>query len=344
MKNLLKQAAIVGGLEAISRLRLGGLFPAAAGRGLIFTLHHVRPKVPMRFEPNGHLEVTPDFLKDVIEECLAAGLTPIALEDLPERLADKADTRRYVAFTLDDGYRNNRDFAAPLFRAYSIPYTIFVTPGFVERRTPMWWETLATLLNRDESVELDLGTGMEHHDITRLADRIRLFDTVCIQVNRGDQDEAVERLNRAARLAGIEPLDIIEREVMDEAELKALAESDPLVRYGGHTMTHPLLARTSAERLEAEITGSMAAASQYGGRQATSFAYPYGTACAIGEREFTAAAKAGISIAVTTRPGVLTNETMSRPMAVQRVSLNGLYQKRHYVRALISGLPFRLKA
>lgn len=343
MKNLLKQAAIIGGLEAISRLRLGGLFPEAAGRGLIFTLHHVRPKAPMRFEPNGHLEVTPGFLKDVIEESLAAGLTPIALDDLPERLADPADTRRYVAFTLDDGYRNNRDFAAPLFRAHRIPYTIFVTPGFVERRVSMWWETLATLLNREGSVELDLGGGLTRFDITRMSERVRLFNAVCEQVNRGDQDEAAERLNHAARHAGIDPLAMIEQEVMDESELKALAEADPLVRYGGHTMTHPLLARTSPERLASEIGGSMEAASRYGGREAVSFAYPYGTACAVGTREFAAAQAAGVKLAVTTRPGVLTNQSMSNPMAVKRVSVNGLYQKRHYIRALISGLPFRLK-
>lgn len=298
----------------------------------------------MRFEPNGHLEVTPDFLKDVIEESLKAGLTPIALEDLPERLADPRDTRRYVAFTLDDGYRNNRDFAAPLFRAHGIPYTIFVTPGFVERRVSMWWETLAMLLNREDSVELDLGSGLTRFEIRRMSERVRLFNTVCEQVNRGDQDEATERLNSAALQAGIDPLGIIDREVMDEGELRALAESDPLARFGGHTLTHPVLARTDAARLAEEISGSMAAAGRYGGREALSFAYPYGTACATGEREYEAARQAGVKIAVTTRPGVLTDDTMRQPMAVHRVSLNGLYQKRHYIGALISGIPFRLKA
>ena len=44
MRTKLKQAAIVAGLEVIARLRLEHLFPAHAGRGLIFTLHHVPPE------------------------------------------------------------------------------------------------------------------------------------------------------------------------------------------------------------------------------------------------------------------------------------------------------------
>jgi hypothetical protein len=45
---------------------------------------------------------------------------------------------------------------------------------------------------------------------------------------------------------------------------------------------------------------------------------------------------------VTTQPGVLGPWSVERPTAIARVSLNGLYQKKRYVKALISGIPFRL--
>ncbi|MBB4063611.1 polysaccharide deacetylase family protein [Gellertiella hungarica] len=343
MKNLLKQAAIIGGLEAISALRLGKLMPAAAGRGLIFTLHHVRPRTPQAFEPNGHLEVTPEFLQAVVEECLAAGLTPIALEDLPHRLADPGDRRRFVAFTLDDGYRNNRVHAAPIFRRHAIPYTIFVTPGFVDRKVTLWWETAGALLNRVDRLEIDLGKGRERLPAESHAQKVDAFNRLCAAVNGGDQTRVTERLDEAALRAGVDPTGIVDREVMTETELRELAEQDPLVRYGGHTLTHPVLSRVPEAQLSHEIEASMEMAGRYGGRKATCLAYPYGTACSVGTREFDAATKAGVSLAVTTRPGVLTAETMKRPTAVSRVSLNGLYQKRRYVGALISGIPFRLK-
>lgn len=132
---ILRKAIITGGLEIISRMNLGAMFPTLGGRGIIFTLHHVRPRLARNFEPNAHLEVTPDYLQEVITECLKAGLTPAHVDDLPELLADSEDKRRFVAFTLDDGYRNNRDYVAPLFREFNVPYTIFITPGFARVRT-----------------------------------------------------------------------------------------------------------------------------------------------------------------------------------------------------------------
>lgn len=344
MKNALKQAAIIGGLETIAGLRLQRLFPRAGERGLIFTLHHVRPHQPCAFEPNGHLEVTPAFLRAVIEESLAAGLTPVRVEDLPALLADPADRRRFVAFTLDDGYRNNAVHAAPVFRAFGVPYTIFVTPGFVDRRVSMWWETAAAVLNAADRVEIDLGAGPERLPAASHAEKVAVFDRICRDVNHGNQQEATARLNATAAALGIDPLGIVDREVMDETELRALAGGDPLVTYGGHTLTHPVLARIGAEQLAEEIGQSMAMAGAYLGRPATTFAYPYGTACAVGEREFRAAAAAGVGMAFTTRPGMLSVRTLEQPMSVRRVSLNGLYQKRRYISALISGLPFRLKA
>jgi hypothetical protein len=38
---------------------------------------------------------------------------------------------------------------------------------------------------------------------------------------------------------------------------------------------------------------------------------------------------------------MLQRDHVTRPTAVNRVSLNGLYQKKRYVKALISGLPFK---
>ena len=71
-------------------------------------------------------------------------------------------------------------------------------------------------------------------------------------------------------------------------------------------------------------------------------AYPYGSRHAVGPREASAAQSSGFVAAVTTQPGVLSRAAAEKPTLLPRVSLNGHYQKKRYVRALISGLPFRL--
>lgn len=334
----LRQAAIRGGLEAVALTGLWRLYPAAAGRGVIFTLHHVRPAETKAHDPNALLSITPQFLDLAIDAALECGLTPVALEELPTLLADPAERRRFVSFTLDDGYRDNAEHAAPVFRRHGVPYTIFITKGFVERTRSMWWETAEELTGKAEMIEFDFGAGLEIVPTRNAAQKWDAFARIARFVHSGDEDAAVEQVDRVARSNGVDPIGITERLVMNAAELKALAQ-DPLAHFGAHTLTHVALARVDDERLRAEIIGSVDAVEAYVGKRPTTFAYPYGFPAAAGKREFRVLKAQGL-FGVTTQPGVLGCRTLERPTAIPRVSLNGLYQKKRYVKALISGIPF----
>ena len=339
MKPMLKRIAITSALEAIALFRLWRFLPGASGRGVIFTLHHVRPASAQAFNPNRHLEVTPEFLEQAILAAKEAGLQPARLEDLPALLAAPGSTRKYVCFTLDDGYRNNAEFAAPVFRKHNVPYTIFICPGFVARTRTIWWETATELLRRANSIRFDFGAGDENVPCATEAEKMAAFERLAELVDTTDENDAVARIDALALTCGFDPVSYVEREVMNEAELAQLA-LDPLVTFGGHTLTHCNLARVSQTRLEDEISTSCRIVSNYSSRETRSFSYPYGWKSAAGQREFAAAAKEGLAIAVTTQPGVL--RTAGNPTAHNRVSLNGLYQKKRYVRALISGVAFTL--
>lgn len=342
-KRHLKYGIIRTGLEAFALPGVRSLFPAAAGRGMIFTLHHVRPeRSGAKFSPNALLSVTPEFLEQAIETALEGGLTPVHLHDLPALLAGPGDERRFVAFTLDDGYRNNAEFAAPVFRKHDVPYTIFINPGFVERTRSMWWETAAAIARKADGIEFDFGGGAETLRTTTRASKFAAFERFADFVQSIDEDEAVQRIDEVARNAhNIDPMAIVDSLVMDEEELRALAE-DPLVHLGAHTVTHVNLRRVADDRLKSEIDQSTALVEAYAGRRPRSFAYPYGWTSAVGAREVKAVADAGFAAAVTTQPGVLDAACLDQPTALPRVSLNGHYQKKRYVRALMSGLPFKL--
>jgi peptidoglycan/xylan/chitin deacetylase (PgdA/CDA1 family) len=337
LKQTLRYLAIRLALECISFFKLGALFPKKSKRGVIFTLHHVRPKPDKQFDPNAILEVTPEFLEVAILAAKEAGLEPVRLEDLPILLAETNSDRQFVCFTLDDGYRNNAQYAAPIFRKHNVPYTIFICPGFVERKRTMWWETSAELLSKIDSFSMDFGNGPELITCKTLTQKKAAYLRLADFVNTHDENEAVARIDKMARANGLDPMLLVQNEIMDQSELRELAQ-DPLVTLGGHTLTHCNLARVSVERLAQEITQSCALVTGYSGKKTTTFAYPYGWKSAATQREFSAALRCGLDVAVTTQPGVLS--ARAKPTALNRVSLNGLYQKKRYVEALLSGIPF----
>lgn len=339
----IRRAAIQGGLEAMALAARGGLCPSARGLGAIFTLHHVRPAAGKAFDPAAHLSVTPQFLEEAIIALKASGHRPIALDDLPAHLENPRDDRPVMVFTLDDGYRDNAEHARPVFERHGIPFTVFVTGGFVDRTHSIWWKTAEALLARVDTFEFDFGNGMVRLPARSLREKYAAFDRLHKALSCARQEAVIGRLDDYAVRHGIAPLDIVAGEVMDESELRDLIKS-PLASLGAHTISHSNLAHTDEILLRREIEESANRVEAIAGKRPTNFAYPYGDRCAAGMREFEAAGRSGFRLAVTTRPGVLRRSDTGAMHALRRVSLNGYYQKTRYVRALASGLPFAARS
>lgn len=336
----LRYAAVRGGLELVALARALGFGPVVGGRGVVFTLHHVRPAADRVSGPNAHLSVTPEFLSEAITTALACGLTPVALDDLPRLLADPTDPRKFVCFTLDGGYRDNARHAAPVFRRHGVPYTVFVSTGLVERRRTLWWETADFLTREVDAFEFDFGAGPERVVCDTPRRKCMAFDRLCRFVDTVDEDEAQARIDATARAHGIDPMDLVDDLMMTPDELRALA-ADPLAHLGVHTQTHVDLRRVSPERLAREVVASGRAIAEWVGRAPREFCCPHGWRVAVGDREIRVLRDAGYVVAVTTRTGLLTCAGPEDIPTLARVPLNGLYQKPRYVRALISGLPFQ---
>lgn len=337
----LKRAAITGGLEAAHALSRAGLMASARGRGVIFTLHHVRPKDDEAFHPNGHLEVTPEFLDRAIRQLKADGYTFAALGDVPALLDGPDSARPFAVFTLDDGYRNNAQHAAPVFIRHEVPFTIFVSGGFADRTHSIWWETAAALLRRTESLPFDFGAGPERLEAGTLIYKDVAFDRLAHFIIGDDEAAAVERLDAAALAHGVDPLALARSLTMSADELRHLAQH-PLATLGAHTISHRALAFLDASEAEFEMRASADRVEAITGKRPVAIAYPYGDRRAVSGREMRQARDLGFSVAVTTQPGTLTRNTATRITGLPRVSLNGYYQVSRYVSALASGIPFRL--
>lgn len=341
MKSLVKRIAITGGLETSYILSLMGAMRDARGRGAIFTLHHVRPHTPDAFEPNAHLEITPQFLDAALRQLKKDGYRFVPLNTVPDLLSGPEPKQPFAAFTLDDGYRNNLEYALPVFGRHRAPFTVFVAEGLAERSHSIWWETLAILLRKAERVTFDFGRGKESLNLFTPTEQYQAFARFAAYIHRTDEARAVSEIDALARDHEVDPAAIVDDLVMGLDELRRLA-ANPLASLGAHTISHRALARlTAAEaRIEMEVSADYVATIT--GKIPETIAYPYGTPEAATGREGTLAKNIGFRLAVTTQPGLITEGSLDGITYLPRLSINGLYQKQRYVSALASGIPLKL--
>jgi peptidoglycan/xylan/chitin deacetylase (PgdA/CDA1 family) len=313
----------------------------AQGAGVVLTLHHVRPQRPATFQPNGLLEITPDFLDRALTLIRAEGYDLVSLDDALARLAAPRKGRFFVALTFDDGYRDNVEHAWPVLAKHGAPWTLFVTPGFADRTARLWWLELEEAIRALPQLNVTLPDGPFTARTESDREKQRAFDRLYWRLRKQPEAILLSAISDLATMAGIDSAALVERECLPWDTLRALAGA-PGVTIGAHTLSHPMLAKHDETFARTEIVAGKARLEAELGVPITHFAYPVGDPTSAGPRDFALVKAAGFASAVTTRPGHLFAEHATHLHALPRVSLNGLHQSDAALRALLSGLPFWL--
>src|SRR5246127_5427556 len=153
-----RNTVIRAGLEALYFSGAHHLLRAIfSGVGVIFMLHHVRPGRNGQFQPNRHLEVAPDFLRAMLAHLRSRGIEIITIDEVHQRLLERNFSRRFACFTLDDGYRDNRDFALPVMREFDAPLTVYVASDFADGSGRLWWVALEQVIAGATAIEAPIG-------------------------------------------------------------------------------------------------------------------------------------------------------------------------------------------
>jgi peptidoglycan/xylan/chitin deacetylase (PgdA/CDA1 family) len=334
----LRNTVIRAGLEVLSRSGVHHLLrPIFAGVGAIFMLHHVRPGRDAEFQPNRHLEIEPEFLRATLQHLRGLDVDLVTMDEVHARLAQRNFARRFACFTLDDGYRDNRDFALPVMREFGAPLTVYVASDFAEGTGRLWWVALERVIAKASSVEIPFGGNVTRLDTSMPAAKHAAFDRIhdWLRALPGEHDQQRE-ISALCTRHEVDEAAIVRDLCLSWNELKPFAD-DPLVNIGAHTISHCNLARQSEESASLEIATSRARIENALQRPVLHFAYPYGDRSAAGAREFALTKTAGFKTAVTTRPGMIYPESANHLTALQRVSLNGNYQDVRILPVLTSG-------
>ena len=304
-------------------------------------LHQVTPEAARDFEPNRILRVTPDFLESVILQVREAGFDIIGMDAVPERLNGPQPKRPFAVFTLDDGYKDNRAFAYPVFKKHEAPFTIYVASDFADGGGDLWWLTLEESLRRLDNVTLEMDGVRKSFALGTADEKDAAFDTVYWWLRSIPEDRARAITHRLARDAGLDPFAFCRELVMGWDDLRALT-ADPLVTIGAHTCAHYALSKIPDAKARSEMAESVRRIEAELGKPCRHFSYPYGCEASAGDREFSIARELGMTTAVTTRKGLLHAFHGEQLTALPRLSLNGDFQDARYVKVLLTGAPFAL--
>lgn len=139
--------------SGFSFFRMTGLHHLAApltrGAGAILMFHRVRPCERRDFAPNRLLEITPEFLDAVLTRLTALGFAIVSLDKALAILTSGAGLGQpFAVLTFDDGYKDTRDVALPILEKHQAPFTLYVTTGFAERTTRLWWVELEEAIRK----------------------------------------------------------------------------------------------------------------------------------------------------------------------------------------------------
>jgi peptidoglycan/xylan/chitin deacetylase (PgdA/CDA1 family) len=331
--------------NTVIRAGLGALYfsgahfllrPIFSGVGAIFMLHHVRPGRDADFQPNRHLEVTPEFLRATLAYLKTRNIDIVTMDEVYRRLDQRNFDRRFACFTFDDGYRDNRDHALPVMREFAAPFTLFVTSDFAEGTGRLWWVALEAAIARASSIEVEIGGAVVRLDTESASGKQSAFDRLHDWLRALPEHDLRREVSALCTRHGVDEASICRELCMSWDELKSFAD-DPLVTVGGHSITHCNLAHQSEDVARDELTVSRARIEGALQRPVVHLAYPYGDKIAAGPREFALARAAGYKTAVTTRPGMVFRECADHLTALPRVSLNGNYQDARILPVLTSG-------
>ncbi len=312
------------------------------GLGAILMFHRVRPAPEPGFAPNAGLEITPEFLDQLLLRLKAQGYRIVSLDEAVKRIRSGGQfSEAFVALTFDDGYRDTADIALPVLERHEAPFTVFVTTGFADRTARMWWvemeEAIAALPYvrieaAGRSFDLPAGTAEEKQ---------AAFEALYWPLRAGEEKELLRVAGALADEAGVERLDLVDELCLNWSGLRKLAQH-PLVTIGAHTLSHPMLAKHPDAFARREIAESKAIIESEIDREVRHLAYPVGDPGSASVREFVLARQAGFESAVTTRPGMIFPEHAGHLTALPRLSVNGHHQSLATLDILLSGAPFML--
>ena len=235
-------------------------------------------------------------------EYIAENYRVCELGEAIDRMTNDDVPDRAIVITFDDGYRDNFTNAYPILRQLGIPATIFLATGAIDSGMVLWHDLVFSAFRTTRvNVLKGFPTAGSIYSLQfvsqRLAAQQRVLEFLW-SLKDEDRTLAVARLRECLEVCSKPERDLM----LSWDEIRLMHRNG--ISFGSHTMTHPILSKLSASRLEREVLDSKRAIEANLQCNVQTFAYPVGRSQDFDDRTKSLLRDTGYRCAVTTRFGV----------------------------------------
>lgn len=229
----------------------------------------------------------------------------ISLRELVHHLELNQPLMRAVVFTMDDGYFDQAEVAAPIFEKFECPVTIFPVSGFLDQQFWFWWDQVQYIFENSPKRTLDVPVHdtVLRYELRSRAERVRNARDLSAHYQRTCNGDVSAFVNRLATRAEV---DVPVRAPAQFAPLsweEARALEKRGVEFGIHTVSHPRLASLPEEECTWEIEASWKRLQEELARPLPVLCYPFGQPTDFGAREMKLVSQMHLMGAVTASSG-----------------------------------------
>lgn len=271
------------------------------GQGLpVFMLHR------MHADGQPYTGICPDHLRRCLQYLVDRGYHFISLEDVIQSITNNRTLpHKAVAFSMDDGYADQAEIAAPIFIEFNCPATLFVITAFLDNNMWPWDAKVTHIINatRKESFEITLGDEHFHLPLANEHERREARNIIRETIKVMAADTIDHSLGQLALATGTDipeaPPAYVRPMNWDTARLLETQG----IKFAPHTISHRILSKLDAISAEREIIESWQRISEELVSPSPIFCYPNGRLCDYGPREINVLKQAGFIGAVSTTSG-----------------------------------------
>jgi len=306
-----------------------------SGIATIFMLHRVAPFEEGRLTPNENMKVSPEFLENFIITLNKSGYTFISLDELYYILYKQKTVKKCIVFTLDDGYKDNYEIAYPLFKSYNVPFTVYITTSFPNKKAILWWYALEDLIVENEHIDIDGAI----YECKSFEEKNKTFMELRKKILNLNQKKLLNELNQLFKNYKIDWYKYNEKYCLSWEEIIKLSR-DALCTIGNHTVNHLAFSTLIEEEILKEILTANEELESKIGQKIDHFAYPFGSTNEVRKEHMDIVSKLNFKTVVTTRRGniflehrIFTNCCLPRIMLSENFDVKhiGKIQRKKFV-------------